>query len=504
MSLKKNAVSYVTWMILLLFTGAACSFFGMVIANILKMNVVLITAGLIIGFFAIIFLLYLFSGQLAVKYQQLTLPTWITEKAVLIEGVAVGLLLLIGLVVRIVLLPLAGEDANYFEISKVTTDATDSLQSVQGSVYYYCMLLHGLFRITGNNWEAGIWLQIGLQMIGALLCYLAVRRLIGKIPAVLVLCFVLFSPGSAEAGITYSPQILYFCIFSASLLLVADYLRRSCEVKTYNAFMWCYTILAGIVIGVCSYIDVTGILLGLPLICSLTAGGEYHSWIMRGLRLLLAVIFARISFGICIWIDAMMCGNIVGRVMDAWKITYRASAISLDRIVQDLQVEFIILVVLACVGCVSFWRRKNIEYFTPCILMVIGMCVLIFGGFTIENMNGSYLLYILLAMFAAVSITELFQKEIQVVTVDTEDKKVVPVENVLIQEIPQKHVQVEEKTVEIKSVENKTENKVELFENPLPLPKKHVKKTLDYSFVPEKTAMKYDIYVPDNDDYDHK
>ena len=40
------------------------------------------------------------------------------------------------------------------------------------------------------------------------------------------------------------------------------------------------------------------------------------------------------------------------------------------------------------------------------------------------------------------------------------------------------------------------------IENPLPLPKKHVKKTMDYAFEPDEAMMKYDVEVADGDDYD--
>ena len=48
------------------------------------------------------------------------------------------------------------------------------------------------------------------------------------------------------------------------------------------------------------------------------------------------------------------------------------------------------------------------------------------------------------------------------------------------------------------------EKKIEYIENPLPVPKKHIRKTMDYAFVPEASQMKYDIAVSDNDDFDLK
>ena len=45
--------------------------------------------------------------------------------------------------------------------------------------------------------------------------------------------------------------------------------------------------------------------------------------------------------------------------------------------------------------------------------------------------------------------------------------------------------------------------KVEFIENPLPLPKKHKKRVMDYKLDSERNLNGYDIYVPDDDDFDH-
>lgn len=49
----------------------------------------------------------------------------------------------------------------------------------------------------------------------------------------------------------------------------------------------------------------------------------------------------------------------------------------------------------------------------------------------------------------------------------------------------------------------KEPRKIVFIDNPLPLPKKHVKKDMSYPIEPDSTHMKYDIDVSENDDYDH-
>ena len=40
------------------------------------------------------------------------------------------------------------------------------------------------------------------------------------------------------------------------------------------------------------------------------------------------------------------------------------------------------------------------------------------------------------------------------------------------------------------------------IENPLPLPKKHVAKEMDYQYTVEEKDMKYDVEVSEDDDFD--
>ena len=107
--------------------------------------------------------------------------------------------------------------------------------------------------------------------------------------------------------------------------------------------------------------------------------------------------------------------------------------------------------------------------------------LMVLFNITTTNMNGSYLLHILLAVLSAISTGEFY------------DKNIVNIE---------KEMNVEK---EVEIMENtQTQQNVELIRNPLPLPKKHAHKAMDYSFQPSKNQMKYDIFVSDDDDFDLK
>ena len=50
--------------------------------------------------------------------------------------------------------------------------------------------------------------------------------------------------------------------------------------------------------------------------------------------------------------------------------------------------------------------------------------------------------------------------------------------------------------------ERKQEDSSRYIENPLPLPKRHERRTLSYGYEPGEDEMYYDLEVPDEDDFD--
>lgn len=66
----------------------------------------------------------------------------------------------------------------------------------------------------------------------------------------------------------------------------------------------------------------------------------------------------------------------------------------------------------------------------------------------------------------------------------------------------EKETRIEGQGVEAEEQPGK-ERRVEFLENPLPLPKKHEKRVMDYRLDSDKELGGYDVYVADDDDFDH-
>ena len=49
---------------------------------------------------------------------------------------------------------------------------------------------------------------------------------------------------------------------------------------------------------------------------------------------------------------------------------------------------------------------------------------------------------------------------------------------------------------------DKTESKPRFIENPLPLPKKHEKKAMEYQYELDESKLDFDVEIAENDDFD--
>ena len=179
MSFKKNAFSYFIWIIFIMCNLVVFSFLSLMCAKVLGGPLPLVAFGLAAAFFGLLFFVYFLTGYLSKK---LYLARKVSKKEksirnrLIIESVIAVCFLAAGIGLRIYLLPTAGETAAYFDVAKISQDSSALLVPVQNSVYYYLCLLHGMFLLFGNHWIAGIWLQIGLQMLASIVLYFVVRH----------------------------------------------------------------------------------------------------------------------------------------------------------------------------------------------------------------------------------------------------------------------------------------------------------------------------------------
>ncbi len=506
MCLKKNAFSYVCWALMLLFMGAIIAFWSSIASEMWAKGSIFATIGFVLGFFIIAFLVYLLTGIL-LKHCKTLNTDYLNENTSIVEElIIVCLLMVVFFTVRIYLMSIVTIDTSYFDIAKVTESGDVTIQFVQGSAYYYSMLLHVVFKLFGNHLILGVWLQVILQAAGSLLLYYAVRQLIGRIVALLLLVVLCLSSTAIDAGLTYSPQMLYLCIFALAFCLCTDYLKRSCT-NDNSVYKWIYTVIVGFAIGFTCYVDITGVLLFVLLLSICMVDREPGNASLWYLRFMAIIGSAAAMFFAMIFVDSLLSGSTFMRVLHAWWVVYSDVGLHLEALTVEHSREFLLLPIFASLGIFSFWRRKDSQRFATGILLVVGMAVLYFCGVTGQHMDGGYLLFIFMIMLVGISVSELFC--ISDITVDEADCEEILTEADM-------HNSGSNSTEYLPVIETKSEERVEnnllkkeqpqkddnKIENPLPVPKKKERKAMDYAFQPKMSQMMFDIRVSDKDDFD--
>lgn len=556
MTWKKNAFSFLMWALYLLMTGTALVFTGRVICDSLEMAdyfEIVIPAVYLLFTGVIVLGLHWMAVKLDVRFQGGKGLFWL-ECLVVLALFAIGLFLRVSYLQRTII-P-ASDESIYLQLAYISAEGQEIPPFSHGAVYFYIWALRLCFLLLGNKAAAAVWLQAVLQMCGTLILYFAVRKMAGKAPAVAMAAFFMLTPYMAEKSLELSPEMLYLFLFSLVMLWISQGVK--CVLG------WGFWLSAGAMAGVLCYLDVAGFLL-LPVTAGVVAmrrlSGERKA--IGGILGTLAGFL--LGAAVCVFADMMYSGKPVSGIISAWAKLYRWGNPQLSVTVSDFGMVWMIAIILCVMawGIFSFWGRKGEERFSAWILS-LGMAVFLqaMGMFT-DEMNGFCYIFFFSTVLAGLGIRE----SIAVFSTDRSggdgkaDHNLEAAESAEQEGQREKLVSGEEtETVEENygresiegtgnregmeeraaqdetiieegeplwpeappwenpsvgpedSSEKKTrkpaekpqgKRKVEYIENPLPLPKKHKKRVMDYKLDSERNLNGYDIYVPDDDDFDH-
>lgn len=495
MSWKKNAISYLIWFVYTIMTGTALLALARevrAIAGLPDYMGIPIAAAYVAVAGGIAFLLHRFAvGQNSFAEEKRVHLT------VLGAVLAVGLLAA-GFVLR--LQAIGGVEYSssvYYEAAKVT-EGQRIPQSVHGAVYFYVWFLHGIFLLLGNHAVAGIWVQIVLQLAASVLLFLAVRRLSGFIAGLVVLGFCMCGPYMVDNCLVLSPDMLYFFLMAAALWLMAlgygD--RKPREEGEAQGLNLAVCFFSGVLAALCCYVDILGILLLLPAF-----GGIFRcrrdepAARRKAVAALLCGAGTVLGFGTCILLDAVTSGKAVERVATAWFSMYQQSGFRLPTEVgvSDSLAEGCVLFGVMAFGIFSFWFDKGKERMSVAMLAACGIVALCcFGVFT-EELPGFFFLYVALALLAGIGFGQCFYAEPAAREKEATGEEEKPDWEILMESR-------EDAASEKGAAE--AEGQVRFLENPLPLPKKHIKRVMDYSLSSVSQEDDFDYPVAEDDDFD--
>ena len=496
MSWKKNAVSYVIWSVYILLAGTALFrqaelieevIGGGVYAEILATIAALAMAG------GMVLLLHLFAGKNQGAERKRI------SAYILLEAVLVVMLLLVGLWLRIRLLPEAGEQDAYFEIAKVA-DVDEIPRIVHGASYVYLMLLRFFFLFLGNKMIVGIWVQIIMQLLAALLLFFGVRKFSGSLAALIVIFFVICSDFTVQDAVILSPRILLLFLFALGISIL-------CVCKT-KKLQPCLFLLCGILAGMICWLDAGGIMLIL-----IGAAVVFSEWEQKpgGMRRVAATVLLLVGgaigfFGV-VAVDVACSQSSFGKVLYAWLQLYRSKTMNVNFGAGDnISPWGILLVVLLLINIFSFWLDRHHERMCVWAVAATAAAAAEYFGMLTEELPAAMYMFFSLTVLAGVGVQECFRKEPERVVSDEhlEESKVksfseeVQPGNLEAMKIPQESAEIGE------SGKTREDKKPRFIENPLPLPKPHKRKVLDFDRNLSAEKWDFDYPVDENDDFDIK
>lgn len=376
-------------------------------------------------------------------------------------------------------------ETSFYRQAMVTSgDMAESI--VHGASWVYTLFLSFALSFLGNKVAAGVWLQIALQMISLLLGFLVIRRIAGRVAACLSMLMMAVSSVYAHQIFSLTPENLFFVIYLLGMLIivcfVCDYTNN--QFRTISAVSG--AVLSGIVLGLLLYLDAIAVSLVVFLVGILSGtrrlkeGERFPNVKFSMLLFVLSVVTGVLALFGMFALDAAFSNIQITAVSKSWLALYQ-SHLSREHILYQTEfsiVECLIQTAFAALLIMAFWNRKKEQNCTPwiCLMLFLAPTPLTVLGVLPYQVFSIFIWSVL----AGIGLGQSFAMNENKKKNECKDK--------------------EPKEAEKKEVESSA--KPRFLENPLPLPKKHEKKEMDYQYEVSDDKMKFDIDVKEDDDFD--
>lgn len=341
----------------------------------------------------------------------------------------------------------------------------------------YTLVLSGVLSFTGNKEMVGVFVQLFLEVAAILVLYAAIRWLAGRAESIVVISVMAFSTQLSRELFSLTPEVFYLMLYAVGVLLLGLCVRRN---------TMCRLALAGFYIGWLGYMDLSGLVLWLAGI-GLCINYPIHQGGSSGRQKLEPFVFGMLSPGmmfVCWAIDAVGTNRSLKLTIAEWFGTYaNIQGIGFPAGPDQEPAVGIVIVMLAALAVLGYRYQKKAKQNAWMGVLIV---------FTLLDMLGigvlryEVFLTVIWGVLAGIGISSMSIKA-----------ESIPAENIRVENIEQdKAVRVKPPLKELVVEEITLEQeppKVQLIENPLPLPKKHVKKEMDY-----------DYFVDEEDDFDIK
>lgn len=399
----------------------------------------------------------------------------------------------------------AFEPGDYYELAVVRAGGWGmSFAHGMGDLYVRCLRI--ILSFLGNSVAAAMFFQVILQVASMIFAYLAVRKAAGWLASCTMLLLLAFSSSFIHKIDVIDPECLLIALFLAGLYLVISFVRASVAGREIFGG-WPGMFLLGAFLGLLSYLEggcavlflfLTGLFTGKPV-----AGAGRKRRIGN---LLIVLAGGGAGFFGSIAEDAATSGVVFYQGLTWWLDTYLdlfAGAKMFGVIGTDYPF-FVVLFLLASFVVFAFIMGGHEQDFSlwllPCILVtpvfLIDFTVVGFGGVALFFWSTMAGLGLKGAVFGR-----------QAVLMGEKDGKInvstVPEPAVAVFEAPGPEAGDPAALSPASAASTAgLQKKPRFIENPLPLPKKHVKREMDFDYKVLEADMHYDVEVDEEDDFD--
>ena len=366
-----------------------------------------------------------------------------------------------------------------------------------GTASLYEGFMAFLYRFIGIRPEAFVWVNLVLQVLTVIAIYIVVKNVLGSGCLIVPMAFMNLSPKIISYISTGSAEVMEFFICSVIMLILIFILSLFKEVKYFDSWGM---IPCQVIVFICIFI--------LPVF--LTGGLDN---------------FPKFDFN---------------------------SSFGFVRLFSFPEIEYIDVIVmcLILVAAVSFIFSKYDRLMTISLIWLFSS---VFYLYCENKWPSDFTMTLLFSVLAGLGLDEMFlstvydpelalkesvkNKPVAIETDAAEDQTVkeAPAEAQVSEAEVSKEASINDrvqeaeavkeqdnsekiKAGEAKETEEASENteaeevkeeeevkevkEVKLFDNPLPVPKPHVRKEISYSFEPDESMMKFDLDISENDDFD--
>lgn len=362
-----------------------------------------------------------------------------------------------------------------------------------GITWIYKELLHGSCILLGNDAIAVYGLNLVIQVLTVFMGYLLLRNLVNRKAAMMfaVLCNVI--PYFYETLSISDPAMLYMLLVLICLNVFVGLNKKADQIR--NATGYILYVLSGILTGIMLFCDLFSLFLFLSGITMLLLADTVYAQKLK-IRFIGYLSGWLVGVVLAVTIGALLLMNI-NHTDIFWDAVYDFATQNFDLYIQAFELmvwdhssytwNLWIVLMMFFSGIVAILQRKNekevLSLVTPIYIGVVFMLLC-----QIFIMDGIVITAVTLVVMIAAGFGMIFEMKHPLLEQKSPDAQT------------QSEIQIQP---EIQTeLQTETQPKIQFIENPLPLPKKHVRKEMDYQHEVTEEQMHYDVAVSDTDDFD--